>query len=141
MSSVEEQIITSEQDFVKGTTFKPESGSKQKSWLKPELALVFNLTILVTVYYQESQSIFVFFGTDSNSNTVHTCERYDILSGKWNSVLLQNYLPGFDVTFGAGLVVNKDQILIFGGLRDSMYFPGHLYFNKKLLLFNTLNDR
>jgi hypothetical protein len=72
---------------------------------------------------------------------VHTSERYDILSGKWNQILLQNYLPGFDVTYGTGLVVNKDQILLFGGLRDSMYFKDHLYFNKKLLLFNTLNDR
>lgn len=56
-------------------------------------------------------------------------------------MLVQNYLPGFDVTYGAGLVVNKDQILIFGGMRDSMYFKDHLYFNKKLMLFNTTNDR
>jgi len=50
-----------------------------------------------------------------------------------------NYLPGFDVTFGSAVQINKNNILLFGGMRDSNYFHESIYFNRKVLIFNTLN--
>ena len=47
-----------------------------------------------------------------------------------------NHLPGYDITFGSAIQINEDQIMIFGGFRDSMFFEGDMIINRKIMGFN-----
>ncbi|CAD8186874.1 unnamed protein product [Paramecium pentaurelia] len=91
-------------------------------------------------YSEEQHGIFVFFGTSSQQLNVVSAERYDLLSKKWERLIINNQLEGFDVSWGNAICINEDQILIFGGLKDSQYFENNLYFSKKILVYNIQNE-
>ena len=80
-------------------------------------------------------TIYAFFGSDSYGNLSNTIERYSIKENVWINVNPINYLPGFDRTFCQTITINTDQILIFGGMRDSIYFKDQTYFNRNIMIF------
>lgn len=41
---------------------------------------------------------------------------------------------------GGAVQINKNSIIIFGGMRDSHYFKDQMYFSRKVLNFNTTNE-
>ncbi|KAM3140286.1 hypothetical protein pb186bvf_007642 [Paramecium bursaria] len=90
--------------------------------------------------------IYTFFGVDSQQQqeklfkNINHVERFNLATEHWEYVQIENYLPGFDFSDGQCLQINTEQILLFGGLRYSQYFPNQIYPNRNVLAFNTTNN-
>ena len=55
----------------------------------------------------------------------------------FNASAFNSFVPEA-ATRASNKVINN--ILLFGGMRDSNYFHESIYFNRKILIFNTLNS-
>lgn len=89
----------------------------------------------------EQHYILVFFGTGNTNTNVIQCETYNLLSGQWSNLQIINYLQGFDFSWGFAMSINEDQVLLFGGLRDSHFNQPSAYFSRKLMIYNLSNSR
>lgn len=87
-----------------------------------------------------ANSIYVFFGIDSENQNTSVVEFLDLSTHTWKTINIPNLLPGFDVSDCCGISINQSQIVLFGGIRYSLYFPDQMYFNRKVVTFNTTND-
>ena len=84
--------------------------------------------------------IYSFYGTNSFGKTIDSIEKYNYEENVWEIICPANKLPGFEVTCGAATQINNEQIIIFGGFRDSDHFKNQISFNRKIYIFNTINN-
>ncbi|KRX10195.1 hypothetical protein PPERSA_12153 [Pseudocohnilembus persalinus] len=84
----------------------------------------------------DQRYIYTFYGTNSFQKPNTSIERYDIMTDQWRFIRVQNHLPGFDMTHSGAVQINKNQIMILGGFRESLFFDGEILFNRKIFAFN-----